>query len=126
MRVIKHRNRCEFKSLEVLKTQLEKCPEEPALSWLCPVCGLGTDSSNLSFSVIPVLPPAGRGTKSPQTSPGEVWQSVTSFFSVRDRGILLFKYWPGGGSGSYPLVTGLTLETCVRPLPTSRKNLLFT
>lgn len=130
MKVIKHQNRHEFQSLEILKTQLEICPEHTALIRFHPERGLGTDTSrspsSLNYFVFPGLSPASWGTKLSQTLPGKVWPIVTSLFCVRDRGMFLFKYclWV---CGSYPLVTGFILETSVWPWLTSRKtNLLLT
>lgn len=116
MKVIKHQNRHEFQSLEILKTQLEICPEHTALIWFHPERGLGTDTSrspsSLNYFVFPGLSPAGWGTKLSQTLPGKVWPIVTSLFCVRDRGMFLFKYclWV---CGSYPLVTGHFGNQCL-------------
>lgn len=62
-----------------LKILLEKCPEQPDLSWLCPEQGL-TSRSPLRPQLFChcVLPPAGQGTNGPS------WTGVTSLFCVRD------------------------------------------
>lgn len=69
-------------SLEILKTQVEKkCPEHPAVSWLCSDTSKSLHQPN--YSVILVPSPGGCGAAWPWTVPEKLWPSVTPLFSAR-------------------------------------------